>query len=345
MVLAAVCLVRIDSALSSLSDIYPAAHTIIRAKIKIPPITVIDSDVDSDGDGLPDSEEGVRDSDGMLGTDETDPKNADTDGDGVSDGEERRIGTKPTRCDTDEDGLSDGVELGAIQPEDVNGCHGLQAAGTNFRNPHALDPLNPDSDGDGLKDGEEDANGNGWLDPDETDPTIVDTDRDGVDDGVETKGDFDGDGLPDFDVQLVQGEGDCRPPKSVSDVDCDAIPNARDDDSDNDGCPDAQEGGWVDANANGIPDLYDNEAKACPETSESKPAQGDTAGGAGDGDDQGGALGQFSFPRDGYDGASCSLIHREGDAGLITLPRLAGLLLLAVVALGAALSLTSGRRV
>jgi len=34
------------------------------------------------------------------------------------------------------------------------------------------DPLNPDSDGDRLKDGYEDANQNGKVDPGETDPTI-----------------------------------------------------------------------------------------------------------------------------------------------------------------------------
>lgn len=59
--------------------------------------------VDSDGDGLVDSEEVV------LGTD---PNNPDTDGDGLSDGEEvNESGTSPLDEDTDRDGFSDGQEV------------------------------------------------------------------------------------------------------------------------------------------------------------------------------------------------------------------------------------------
>jgi hypothetical protein len=266
---------------------------------------------DTDGDGLIDSEEGDRDGDGELGPDESDPLVADTDGDGISDGDEARGGTKRNTCDTDEDGLSDGVEVGAIQPDEVAGCHGLQAAGTNYHNPYEMDPLNPDSDGDGLEDGEEDLNGNGWLDPDETDPSIVDTDRDGLEDGVEALGDFDGDGVPDFDFRLIQGEGECRPPESMSDLDCDGVPNARDDDSDNDGCPDAQEGGWLDQNANGIPDVFDNEAKICPD-----PAP-DVGGGTGGGDDgsEGGTGIESDFPAHFADGDACQLAQQEPNLG------------------------------
>lgn len=220
---------------------------------------------DTDGDDLLDGEEGDRDGDGKLSAEETDPLLPDTDGDGVPDGEERRLGTKPNLCDTDGDGLSDGVELGRIQPGDAGGCHGLQPAGTNFKKPTVLNPLNPDSDGDGLKDGEEDQNANGWLDPEETDPTIVDTDGDGLDDGVEVLGDFDGDGIPDYDYRLIKAGQGCTPPEEVGDVDCDGVPNARDGDSDNDGCADLQEGGWVDANSNGVPDVFDNQTKPCPE--------------------------------------------------------------------------------
>lgn len=220
---------------------------------------------DTDGDGLLDGEEGDRDGDGRLGIDETDPLLADTEGDGIPDGEERRLGTVPNLCDTDGDGLSDGIEAGRIQPNEIGGCHGLQPAGTNFKKPTVLDPLNPDSDGDGLSDGEEDGNGNGWLDPEDTDPTIVDTDNDGQDDGVEALGDFDGDGIPDYDFRLIKGGQKCTPPEEIADVDCDGVPNARDGDSDNDGCTDLQEGGWIDTNNNGIPDLFDNQAKSCPD--------------------------------------------------------------------------------
>ncbi len=272
------------------------------------------SNPDTDGDGIIDGDEGDRDGDGILGPDESDPLAFDTDGDGIGDGDEQRLGTKRNTCDTDEDGLSDGVEAGMIQPDEKNGCHGLMAAGTNYKNPNEMDSLNPDSDNDGLSDGEEDLNGNGWLDPDETDPSVMDTDRDGLEDGVEDGGDYDGDGLPDFDYLIVQGEGECMPPETISDLDCDGVPNARDDDSDNDGCPDAQEGGWLDANANGIPDVYDNEAKICPEPAADA---GSTVGTA---DDEEKSSGPGEGPAYPQDGAACSLmagsLDDNHDAGI-----------------------------
>ncbi len=234
------------------------------------------SNPDSDGDGLKDGEEGDKDGDGKLGPYESDPLKKDTDCDGLTDSEEKRIGTQPNGCDSDGDGLSDGVEMGKIQPKVVNGCHGLSAAGSNYARPHVMDPLNPDSDGDGLKDGDEDwggptsdksakHDGNGWGDPLGTDPSIADTDGDGLDDYVETTGDFNHDGIPDFDFRLAKNGPKCSPPASIDDMDCDGIPNARDDDSDGDGCPDKDEGGWIDLNNNGIPDIYDAQAKSCAE--------------------------------------------------------------------------------
>ncbi|PIU55922.1 MAG: hypothetical protein COS89_06540, partial [Deltaproteobacteria bacterium CG07_land_8_20_14_0_80_38_7] len=176
-------------------------------------------------------------------------------------------------CDSDEDGLSDGVEKGAILPSSAgSGCHGLQAAGTNYNNVHVMDPLNPDSDGDGLMDGVEDANGNGWVDTYESDPSIADTDFDGLSDGVEAKGDFDLDGIPDFELQLVANGPKCSPPEDISDLDCDGVPNWIDIDSDEDGCPDSREGNRTDYNSNTIPDVYDSDAKACT---------GDDSGGGG----------------------------------------------------------------
>jgi MYXO-CTERM domain-containing protein len=47
------------------------------------------------------------------------------------------------------------------------------------------DPTNPDTDGDGLLDGEEDIDGDGFVDPTETDPRESDTDDGGEDDGPE----------------------------------------------------------------------------------------------------------------------------------------------------------------
>ncbi|MFO0727445.1 MAG: Ig-like domain-containing protein [Myxococcota bacterium] len=88
---------------------------------------------------------------------------ADDDGDGLTNARERQIGTDPHNPDTDGDHLSDGVE--------VNG--GL----TN--------PLDDDSDEDGVLDGNEDTNHNGVVDAGETDPRAADSDGDGVQDGTE----------------------------------------------------------------------------------------------------------------------------------------------------------------
>lgn len=64
--------------------------------------------------------------------------------------------------DSDQDGLPDQVEKGAENP---------------------TDPQNPDTDGDGLADGQEDINRNGRVDEGETDPNKQDTDGDGTADG------------------------------------------------------------------------------------------------------------------------------------------------------------------
>ena len=58
--------------------------------------------VDSDGDGLSDSQESA------LGTN---PNNVDTDGDGVNDGQEVALGTNPLSLDSDGDFVTDGEEI------------------------------------------------------------------------------------------------------------------------------------------------------------------------------------------------------------------------------------------
>jgi outer membrane protein OmpA-like peptidoglycan-associated protein len=144
------------------------------------------ADLDSDGDGLPDSLERQigtdpfdpdTDKDGLTDGEEyfakygykTDPLNPDTDGDGLKDGEEvKKYKTNPLDPDTDKDGLSDGTE--------VKGKFGKAQ--------RPLDPLNPDTDGDGLKDGEE-VNGRFGTIQQPTDPLDPDTDADGLKDGAE----------------------------------------------------------------------------------------------------------------------------------------------------------------
>ncbi len=112
----------------------------------------------------------------------------------------------PAELDSDEDGIPDHVEL---------------QIGT--------DPFNPDTDGDGLTDGQElyeyftdplvaDTDGDGLSDGDEvlvygTDPLNPDTDGDGLSDGDEIlryrtdplNPDTDGDGLSDYDEIYVYG--------------------------------------------------------------------------------------------------------------------------------------------
>ena len=135
---------------------------------------VTDVFVDSERDGLGDTDEAQRG---------TDPRRADTDGDGLRDGFEVRYGLAPldprdSLADPDGDGFTNVEE---------------QAAGT--------DPRHPDTDSDGLTDGDEvhlygtdptrtDTDGVGLTDSEEvrrygTNPLVPDSDGDGVRDGIE----------------------------------------------------------------------------------------------------------------------------------------------------------------
>jgi hypothetical protein len=118
----------------------------ILAGVLSPPLARAALQADADGDGLFDVDET-----GVYGTDPDDP---DSDGDGLGDGEEVYLGTDPLapnaapeRADTDGDGLFDDDEA--------------QVYGT--------DDLTPDSDGDGVGDGEEVALGTDPLTPDQGD--------------------------------------------------------------------------------------------------------------------------------------------------------------------------------
>ncbi len=224
---------------------------------------------DTDGDTFLDGEEGDVNRNFILDENESDPLLKDTDGDGLADDVEiTRFGSLPNNCDTDGDGLPDGVEGGVINPDPKDSeCAGLQTAGTNFTSIGQLSPIKKDSDGDGINDGDEDANHNGWLDPDETDPTIEDTDKDGISDGIEAALDIDGDGYPDVDILMLENGKKCTPPESATDLDCDGVPNTRDDDSDNDGCYDREEGIHADENRDGIPDVWQQDVAKCMDAS------------------------------------------------------------------------------
>lgn len=132
--------------------------------------------VDADGDGIPDDiEAGIG----------TDPNNPDTDGDGVDDAWEFYYGTHPGNPDTDGDGFTDGEEVaaGSDPLDDQNTPLDLIDTDNDgipdyIEDEIGTDPNNPDTDGDGLTDGEE-HNTHG------TNPLSPDTDGDGYTDSEE----------------------------------------------------------------------------------------------------------------------------------------------------------------
>ncbi|MEM7083187.1 MAG: OmpA family protein [Pseudomonadota bacterium] len=174
------------------------------------------NDADTDNDGIPDGAE--VGADGVLDPNDTDPLDADTDDDGVSDGDEVNGAdgmpltgdeTDPLAADSDNDGILDGTELGVIAgiPDGTSDGDGVMYFGTDTASPNFVvdadpttttDPADPDSDNDGLIDGDEDADGDGatvntlgvtgTMGSGETDPNNPDTDGDGLIDGDETNG-------------------------------------------------------------------------------------------------------------------------------------------------------------
>ena len=165
-------------------------------------------DPDTDGDGLCDGSgtvEGVcedgedRDNDGRRDPSETDPLDEDTDNGSVSDGVEVLTnGTNPldpvddlvNNPDPDEDGLTTAQEV-----------------------EEGTDPLDPDSDGDGILDGPE------VLGENPTDPLDPDTDGDGLCDGPQAVGDACIAG-EDLDADGQQDDGESDPNDADTDDDC-----------------------------------------------------------------------------------------------------------------------------
>ncbi len=204
------------------------------------------SDDDNDGDGLPNGDE-----DGVG----TDPSNPDTDGDGISDGDEVfTTGTNPLDDDSDDDGLLDGNEDvdadGVVDPGETGANNGdsdgdgLQdGTESGLSTPQGEDtdggifvadgdpstttnPADDDSDDDGLLDGSEDSNHDGWNDGAETAPDL--SDSDGVQDGTESG------------INVPQGN-DTQVELFVPDSDPSTTTDPLDDDTDNDGLLDGTE--------------------------------------------------------------------------------------------------------
>jgi hypothetical protein len=146
----------------------------------------------------------------------TNATNADTDLEGLSDWVELfsdrneskpgTQGTNPNLKDSDGDKLDDYSEVPHLIPGGLEECMRLYLPGFTDNVTRCTDPLNPDTDGDGLEDGFE--VNTDWIpgnfiagtakeQVDSTDPTDPDTDGDGLTDGFEfDNSDIDGDGLP-----------------------------------------------------------------------------------------------------------------------------------------------------
>ncbi|MCL1143620.1 Ig-like domain-containing protein [Shewanella gaetbuli] len=254
-------------------------------------ITDIDENIDSDGDGVPDYQEGLE------GTDPNDPTSVkDTDGDGVPDYKEIQDGTDPNDKtdfkDSDGDGVPDHQEgLDGTDPNDPTSVKDTDGDGVPDyqENIDGTDPTDPtsflDTDGDGVPDYQEKIDG---TDP--TDPTsFLDTDGDGVPDYQEKIDgtdptdptsflDTDGDGVPDYQ-EKIDGT-DPTDPTSFLDTDGDGVPDYQEKidgtdptdptsflDTDGDGVPDYQEKidgtdptdptSFLDTDGDGVPDYQE----------------------------------------------------------------------------------------
>ena len=230
-----------------------------------------DTDVDPDGDGDPDDPTVVlldTDGDGIVDTDDIDDDDdgiidvlegdGDFDGDGIPD---------DLDIDSDNDGIPDNIEAqttdGYIQPsgEDINGDGLDDAYGTDGI---GLDPVN--TDGEGLPDYvDEDSDNDGVDDIIEAN----DNNRDGFADSILTGNDSDGDGLDDaFDDEdgHVSNDGITDPNDEYPDFDGTEDVDYRDIDDDGDGVdtifeldPAGDGGDPDDTDNDGNPDYLDTD--------------------------------------------------------------------------------------
>lgn len=221
-------------------------------------------DVDDDGDGIFNLDEGNGDPDG-----DSDPNylDLDSDGDGLPDETEGS-------ADPDGDGVPNYLDL------DLDGDGALD----QWETENNFDPYNPE-------DGAEDADGDGLTNADEstlgTDPRDPDTDNDGVSDGEEFDGDTDGDG--DINALDPDDDGDGVPTADEDsngngnltddDADGDGIPNYLDADDDGNGVPTADE----DSNGNGNPADDDADGDGVPDYLDPNDTDGPDADSDGDG--------------------------------------------------------------
>ncbi len=236
--------------------------------------------MDTNADGLDDLAQPVdTNMDGVF-----DHLSVDSDGDGISDHAE--AGT--SQVDGDQDGIDDVYDADVTGGIDSNG-DGIDDSVTppDSDGDSVPDYLDLDSDNDGLGDAAEaampDANGDGLVDPGNLTDAPVDSDGDDAPDFLDLDSNNDGifdvdsagythldvnddgrlDGLVDADADGVLDSVDGQPGAFASgrDSDGDGTLDLLDQDSDNDGIPNAVEapGGdlSIDTDADGVPDYLD----------------------------------------------------------------------------------------
>ena len=190
------------------------------------------------------------------------------------------------KADDDNDGLTNLEECPLkTDPKkadtDGDGIKDGDEVGGNIK----TNPLVKDTDGDGLDDGVEDRNKDGNLDSGELNPTLKDTDSDGLEDGHE---DRDKDGLKgskETDGLKADTDGDGLK-DGLEDKDKDGKVGATETDPlnpDTDG--DTLTDGWVDKDGDKIWDVLEGEDRdnsGTTETTETDPLKKDTDGGCED---------------------------------------------------------------
>ncbi len=242
-------------------------------RYQIVQLNVLQSDEDSDDDGIPDDQEGNGDADGDGIPDYLDD---DSDNDDIPDSVECPGGVCP---DTDGDGIPDYLDEDSDNdgiPDAVECPGGVCPDADGDGIPDYLEPNDRDTDDDGLPDNEDDdddgdgiptldegsgdTDGDGipdYLDPTNDDPN-ADADRDGILDRVECPDypsvcpDSDGDGIYDYMDYDDDNDGI---PTIDEDVDGDGDPT--NDDTDSDGIPDYLEPNNRDTDDDGDPDNED----------------------------------------------------------------------------------------
>ena len=165
--------------------------------LKIRSITLVE--LDTDGDGTPDTADTDDDNDGLLDTVETntgiyvdsnntgtDPLNDDSDGDTIIDGTEVDNGSNPLVVDIDTDG--DGVVDSVDTDDDDDGLLDTVESGSGTyvdSSDTGTNSLVVDTDGDGISDSVEAATLENESTADNSNPNLLDTDGDTYNDDVD----------------------------------------------------------------------------------------------------------------------------------------------------------------